>query len=596
MLAGILLRTYLFVLLATCGLLRGARAKIVIYDEGWNASTAIVSATYDHYRVDMPYYDWKGYLLYLPFDRTAANCTFLRPKNNSTRVREYAANASSYEQFAFMINWALATTHKCGTVERVMQMAMTESEAWQTYNFPPVDLLVFYTNKQDGRAEYWGSTFDGWGKPSERRSIQGVASTFMSREGALEFGERYGSGVSPFQLRFHATQERGPWNDAIFSPGTVAKEWIFFVLSAICLIYALIRFAWLVHLGGVRRDLRLAIMIIALISTTLFCISRFIGEEARNVVKLVTQFLAILAFELLLWHWSIRGKTIFPRKSVVGFRILIVIHLLLELVVFLFNILRIGFAIDGVLQNHRKAFTAVVSPIATFSGVLIFGGFGVWFFICTYRVRRHSQARWRFVQLSIFSLLAALTFIMEASITFVGGYGTVNSNNTRASEIEYINVITVVVCFIRSVVCLGVWGVSWPRRGENFNSPVSTNQQSNKGKDTRDNNNSNSNSNNNNANNNNNNSSSNNATEDSRQEKRWSTFGWVRLASALGHNRDSQHGSASNNSSKLRVDPRRMNLLEENSICEEDSMVVEAMGETIDIKTVFVNGKEESEQ
>ncbi|KAI9594422.1 hypothetical protein BDF19DRAFT_121938 [Syncephalis fuscata] len=291
-------------------------------------------------------------------------------------------------------------------------------------------------------------------------------------------------------------------------------------------------------------------MILALINTTLYLTKSQVRLLANLIIDVVTRYLAIFIFSLLLWHWSVRAKAIFPPKSVIGFRVFIVLHTAIEVILFVFSLARDGLDVAGGFLENRLVFMGVIAPIAAFSGSIVFGGFGIWFFICTYRVRRHSEARWRFIQLSIFSLIASLTFILESATFFIGGFGIVGLNNASPVELNYINTTRDLITCVRSIVSLGVWGVGWPHRGDNFNSSSSPNPQSNKDKD--------------NSNNNNNNSNNiySNRPNNSSQDRRWSTFGWVRLASALGHHRSSNNGSNSYASSRPKADPRRMNLLE----------------------------------
>jgi hypothetical protein len=86
-----------------------------------------------------------------------------------------------------------------------MQLALEESAYQQTIGFPPIDLIVFYTAKQNGTAELWGPTFDSWGTDDELNKVKRLTPTFISREGAMDMLQA-DKRFATFHLWFHATE------------------------------------------------------------------------------------------------------------------------------------------------------------------------------------------------------------------------------------------------------------------------------------------------------------------------------------------------------------------------------------------------------
>ncbi|RKP04471.1 hypothetical protein THASP1DRAFT_33759 [Thamnocephalis sphaerospora] len=103
-----------------------------------------------------------------------------------------------------------------------------------------------------------------------------------------------------------------------------------------------------------------------------------------------------------------------------------------------------------------------VVPIVPLVGTVIFGAFGIWFGVCTYRVRRHPEARSRFLRLTFFSLLTAGTFVASSTMKLAILTQSIPANAITVQQFAALDIATLTVYAIRALICLAVTGLRWP--------------------------------------------------------------------------------------------------------------------------------------
>jgi hypothetical protein len=120
-------------------------------------------------------------------------------------------------------------------------------------------------------------------------------------------------------------------------------------------------------------------------------------------------------------------------------------------------------------------FTEYVVPVIFGFSAIAFLGFSAWFMHAVYRLRSHSKARWRFLQLVIFSFVAALTFTIEFSRIMRLNMEGQTSSNFAVNELLFFETANFTSTAIRSFICLAVLGIAWPTDSTNTGAS-STNQ------------------------------------------------------------------------------------------------------------------------
>jgi hypothetical protein len=112
-------------------------------------------------------------------------------------------------------------------------------------------------------------------------------------------------------------------------------------------------------------------------------------------------------------------------------------------------------------------FTEYVVPVIFGFSAIAFLGFSAWFMHAVYRLRSHSKARWRFLQLVIFSFVAALTFTIEFSRIMRLNMEGQTSSNFAVNELLFFETANFTSTAIRSFICLAVLGIAWPTDSTN---------------------------------------------------------------------------------------------------------------------------------
>ncbi|RKP06885.1 hypothetical protein THASP1DRAFT_24867 [Thamnocephalis sphaerospora] len=521
----------------------------------------------DYYNHRTPYYDLAGTIVTWGLDENSTTCEY--PPVNDGILRYFKTtreNMTVNQDSAIMVFWSAAMKANCGTVAQVGLAAEKFSrEVLEKAGYPPLSLLVLASHPA-GRLPMWGPRMRALRSvdPSVPDGPPNVPALFLDGEDTKAIYphviERMLKRNVMFQ--FAATQEPGIWNDIYLSDGFMAFVWILTILLGVATLYAIARVVRMMMLKQLLRDLRLAIVVLAAIcnickysggdalyQTHLVIAGFFLTTStlAGRSLSIIYQLLSVIIFDMLLWHWSVRGRNVFSRPLVITFRIVIVCHVLLHVCNLGFDVYLAASWLREGKNAASLAYKRYIQPIISVFGAVAFAAFGVWFIRAVYQLRKHSEARSRFIQLSVLSFLAAFTFVVTSANVIITGDGDQTASDYTVEQVVFFDIADMIIFSIRGLVCLGVLGVAWPTATQELT-----------------------------------------ANTNGTRVPGWSTRMWRRLISAMGTGRGSSGSSGSgttpdnstgvtdvNNTNRASRDPR-INLLG-----EESTIDAKMMGESV---------------
>ncbi|RKP24207.1 hypothetical protein SYNPS1DRAFT_30025 [Syncephalis pseudoplumigaleata] len=423
----------------------------------------------DYFAHRQPYYKRRGIGILWPWaNRTATGqeCA-LRLTVDMQRpvIVQTAQRAAKYPDTALFIYRETALQAGCQTLAQVGQAARELSTLLQSAGFPAISLLVFML--------FINGTVPGWGPYARMYTSRNpsqvpdgppaIDTMLLDQTATMSF---YTSELShEFGIHFEAEEEPGPWNDVFLSPGWIGGLWTMFALILLALLYAWARVAQLVRLKALPRDLRLAIM--AITSANAIVILVLLNMDTNSYYGYITYNAAIvisaLLFDLLLVYWSIRGRVAFSSWTIICFRVAILVD-----VIFLLSSYGISLVVFywGKDTSHDALlltlYQYILLPLPIFD-LVIYGGFACWFIRSAYCVRRHREAQRKFIALAVFSLVAILTFVIAIVENYTTSFVSLRHENLSIAASATLELLALIKLCIRTLICLAVLGVGWPR-------------------------------------------------------------------------------------------------------------------------------------
>ncbi|KAI8055420.1 hypothetical protein BDF22DRAFT_677063 [Syncephalis plumigaleata] len=250
--------------------------------------------------------------------------------------------------------------------------------------------------------QFSNNTAPIWGPPA-------IPVALLDQWASTTFYKKYNPAVD---LTFHVTaeEELGPWNEIFLAPGFITYQWLYFSL----------------------------------------------------IFQIITDLMSVLSFDLILFYWSIRGQRMIANYILIGFRVLLGLHMLTLIICTIFPImLNLTWQLDEPSQGVLVV-TTYIMPNITLISMIIFAIFAIWFSWCAYRVKRHPMACYRFIQLSVFSALASIAYAISTAQNYYVSF-TPRRAATQTIEVYIVfYVLNHTVLLIRSLICLSILGLNWP--------------------------------------------------------------------------------------------------------------------------------------
>ncbi|RKP26589.1 hypothetical protein SYNPS1DRAFT_27730 [Syncephalis pseudoplumigaleata] len=335
----------------------------------------------------------------------------------------------------------------CETVAQVDRAASHLSQQLEAHGYARIQLLVLMklTNNTE---PYWGPNTDEYISHEPTRIPDGAPSMDVSlldqyASYALVHNYHLTTGAS---FNFTAKEdggrvEQGPWNRVFLSSLFVAYQWTYFAVLTAMLLYAWSRILMLAVLRILPYDLRL----LSIVVTSIYCLSR-----SRHPTK---QPYANLS------HHPDSAAGI-PGDSA---------NVLQDRDHHLGHLLPIGRIIShypaAMLKYTLESnfFGMYVIPFLPLISFVTFGSFAIWFGWSAYQMRYYRELCGRFLQLSIFSTLASLTFVVTMLDNMVGSFNLFEAQHQSVRRTILFHIFGHTTLLIRAVVCLTVLGVRWPQ-------------------------------------------------------------------------------------------------------------------------------------
>ncbi|RKP06081.1 hypothetical protein THASP1DRAFT_32090 [Thamnocephalis sphaerospora] len=439
----------------------------------WNGTTLNVPSM-DYFMHRTPYYERDGAAILWPWINDGTSCTMRSIPANQTNTESMVINAARYQDTAFVVYWQTAFTAGCKTLAQVGLAAQKAGEQLQQLGYPPLRLIIMLFFSNDTTPIGGPNTL--MYRSADTSVPDGppvVNMMLLDQWDSLRFYQRFRS--VPFVMNFKAVEEPGAWNAVFLSTAYTVYTWIIFAMVLVATIFTLMRFARSLILRELPCDLRLAVMIL----TFIYCVFLLAYYVVTNmslvgrVLEYITMFLSVLSLELILWHWTTLAKNILPRVTIVFFLACIALHMLLMLGLFVFNCYLAFQWQYRKLDATVDALSRYMVPIVPLLGLIIFCGFGIWFGLCAYRVRRKPKARSRSLQLTLFSVLTAATFASAAVMNIVIGLGPARTDSLTIMQTLSFDIATLTSYAVRALVCLAVTAVSCSTAGVDASSQPS---------------------------------------------------------------------------------------------------------------------------
>ncbi|KAI8057809.1 hypothetical protein BDF22DRAFT_662442 [Syncephalis plumigaleata] len=361
-----------------------------------NGNDTMTVSTLDYFNYRQPYYSRRGIGILWPWaNRTTAtttntttnttttaaagqDCTLMTVNLKRPIIVNTAKRAANYPDTALFFYREPALQAGCQTVAQVGRAAQKLSEQLESVGFPAITLLIFMV-LINNTVPAWGPDarmYTSRNSPNIPDGPPAIDTMFLEQTSSYAF---YSSAITKeFGIYFEAEEEPGPWNDVFLSHGFIAYSWILFALILLALLYLWARVIKFIQLKTLPRDLRLTIFIITSINAILVLVCLKIDTDRYQgyIVQNTAIVISALLFDLLLIHWSIRGRVAFSRWSIFCFRAIILLDIVFLLAsfgvgIFIFNIggsLDYDWLIEGLYQYF-------LFPLPVFA-ILVYGGFG----------------------------------------------------------------------------------------------------------------------------------------------------------------------------------------------------------------------------
>ncbi|KAI8055028.1 hypothetical protein BDF22DRAFT_364442 [Syncephalis plumigaleata] len=263
-------------------------------------------------------------------------------------------------------------------------------------------------------------------------------------------------------------------NEKFISKGHLAYRWISIILIIAALIYAVARIVMLIRMKEYEYNLLTFSFVITIFYCFSLCYHLIHRVDLFRFQMPINNYIAIIIFNIILFHWSSVGIYLYSKRAIIAFRIVLLIVLVTNTISFVFicmyDVKEISDPVtDLVIRNRSFLILAAMSGVDS----LIFAGFCMWFLYHIHKLRNHPNSYTRFTQLCLFTGLASATFIIYLVTTINWTqHGTDNNNETTATADTAFDVSGIV----RAFIFIAALGVNWPsntKRHSSVHEPLS---------------------------------------------------------------------------------------------------------------------------
>ncbi|KAI8054595.1 hypothetical protein BDF22DRAFT_418546 [Syncephalis plumigaleata] len=376
MFRSVYLRVFALYLLLAIYWLRKVNAKVVL--SGNNVTGRAYPST-DYYLRPETHYHYSGVALYWEFryDPSKEVCTFTPVDTTDNDLQDIARTASDYTHFAIALNYPRSVYTECVDKNQMDEATRTFFEQLAKIGFPTVKLFLLLGHP--GKIAYIVDDYIIHNDPNAfRKYIRSVPVTVaaVKPDKKIDLPETKVGNYTRFFYRVE--QEDNGWNRIMLSPEKILYKWICYALLLLVLVYSVARTTRLITLRLLQFNLFTSAYIVAVIYA-IFLLLHYIAPYNYAILDNATfiySFLSRLPFDMVLWHWSIVGRNLFSRRSVLLFRLIITIDLLSNFFRFGFMIANISQPedLDNRLQLYQDLITITSVAIPAIS-TAIFGGF-----------------------------------------------------------------------------------------------------------------------------------------------------------------------------------------------------------------------------
>ncbi|KAI9599236.1 hypothetical protein BDF19DRAFT_430548 [Syncephalis fuscata] len=376
-----------------------ANAKITVIGDN-NTETSY--PTSDYFLDRVPYYRYDGIAVAGRFENEASyGACIVKPfRTFSPNIQKQAKIASAYPDSALILNYYSMKKANCETKEQAVRAINNMTQQLSHAGFPPIRLLILldYIDLHG----LWDAEMVSYIKDQvfvdPVRPPSMTVTTINSDNSEIIKNLLLNNQSAIYYV---AEQEPGEWNDLFLSSGFIAYKWLYFSLLLIAFSYACARTLMLIKLKKLYSDLLLLSFIITIVYCILFSMHLISMTEVFSNQSAIYSTLSKLPFELILWHWSIVGRNMFSKKSILFLRIMIILDLAMQIALFICRLT--SYDTSYLWSASKVDFVYVLLymiHLAYFMDVLIFGGFTIWFGRSAHKLKKHPEGYFRFIQVN----------------------------------------------------------------------------------------------------------------------------------------------------------------------------------------------------
>ncbi|KAI9591561.1 hypothetical protein BDF19DRAFT_454485 [Syncephalis fuscata] len=428
-------------------------------------NTVIKLSTLDYFLYRQPYYHYEGAGVQWSWADNGTSCAFQPAHSSDSQLQTIAKMQSSHPDVGLFVDADEAANAGCQTIAQIGLATTKLSAQFVQSNYPPIKLIVLMKITND-TAPYWGPNsleYVSYKPTSIPDGPPSIDIAMLDQWASQTFLDAKLTNKSVFH--FMAEQEPGPWNQIFLGPKFIGYQWAYFAVISGALLYAWSRVIMLFVLRILPQDIRL----IAFIITSIYCLILLFYLTAQTIsykqeiIDAVVYGLSSISLIIIIFRWASHCKNIFSNISLVCFQITIVISIMLAIIIFIMNMIISCGGIELRKYIMASFIGCYIMPFFPLASFINFGGFAIWFGCCAYRMKDYRELRARFIQLTLFSTIASITFIYTMLDNLLLALELKNVQNETITKTALFYIFGHTALLIRALVCLTILGVRWPK-------------------------------------------------------------------------------------------------------------------------------------
>ncbi|KAI9595362.1 hypothetical protein BDF19DRAFT_441630, partial [Syncephalis fuscata] len=435
-------------------------AKLTIVNNTGNKTYDL----HDNYPDRESYYQYEGIGLVWSFKSVEWDgpCAFPPVDAFDKELQDIAKKAYAYSEFALVLDYSKDLPVECSKGDNMIKAVNSLISQLSRAAFPTIKLIIIAGSQEPIFMIYYDNielfNLEPYHKTAKTESIK--TAKIGKYDSLVNDLPNTGSYKS---FHYIAEQELNPWDAELSSAKYITHELIYFVLLLLAFLYACFRVFMLVTLKMLKYNLLLLSFGISVI----YCIS-FMSHliALRNTYDLPISlklyiFIAGIPFDIIFWHWSTISKNLFSKRTIILFRIFIVIDIIPSIIrIFLEIVTVIKHGTERTLLYSLKEMHKLITIPVAFINCVVFCGFVIWFILSAYRLKKYSKGRKRFIQLACVASLGLVTYM---AFPLRNIWPASNSFGFLFTKLFVAELLFDTAFMIRALIFLSVLGVRWPR-------------------------------------------------------------------------------------------------------------------------------------